>query len=370
MSESLVLRAVKTRQGGVDVFAFFMPGSRLLELAEISRISRDSDGSITGFQRPEIRSHVRGITEYLNRGDVLFPNAIVLALAPGTRFVAARGTKPARLSSGSDVGTLSIAMPAGQKAAWIVDGQQRALALAESTNKALLVPVVAFVTPNLSIHREQFVLVNKARPLSPRLIDELLPEVGALLPRDLSVRRVPSALCSALNESGDSPFRGLIRRPSLSLEGAVITDSVLTRLMRRSLADPRGALAAHMAPDGTADLEAMYRVMVAFWTAVRDAFPDAWGLPPDRSRLMHAAGLSAMGVLMDEVMTRAGAIAQGYNLALNALRRIAPFCRWTSGRWDVLNREWNDIECTTRDVRTLSNLLVSLERDSTWSASA
>jgi hypothetical protein len=75
--------------------------------------------------------------------------------------------------------------------------------------------------------------------------------------------------------------------------------------MRRSLQDPRGALAAHVAPDGSADLDAMYRMMKAFWSAVRDVFPHAWGLPPESSRLMHGAGLAAMGVLMDQVMTRA-----------------------------------------------------------------
>src|SRR5262249_32792820 len=146
---------------------------------------------------------------------------------------------------------------------------------------------------------------NKAKPLSPRLVDELLPQVGTVLPRDLAVRRVPSALCAALNASPESPFCGLIRRPSLEAPGAVVLDSGVTRMIRRSIQDPRGALAAHAAPDGSADLDAMYRLMVAYWTAVRDVFPDAWGFPPERSRLMHSAGIEAMGVLMDQVMTRA-----------------------------------------------------------------
>ena len=45
----------------------------------------------------------------------------------------------------------------------------------------------------LIVQREQFILVNKAKPLPTRLINELLPETGGIvLPRDLSARKVPS----------------------------------------------------------------------------------------------------------------------------------------------------------------------------------
>ena len=49
------------------------------------------------------------------------------------------------------------------------------------------------------MQREQFILVNKAKPLPTRLINELLPEVSAMLPRDLNARRLPSELCNLLN---------------------------------------------------------------------------------------------------------------------------------------------------------------------------
>jgi DGQHR domain-containing protein len=358
----LTVHAVRTRQAETDVFAFFLPGARILEIAELARISRSAPGDIVGFQRPEIRAHVRGIAEYLDRGAVLFPNAIILALAPGVKFSVKRGTKNRVSDALTASGTLTISARPGRKAAWIVDGQQRALALAETRGAALPVPVIGFISGELSVHREQFILVNKARPLDRRLIDELLPSVGAVLSRDLSTRRVPSALCAILAEASDSPFFQLIKRPSSTPATAVITDSSLTSLMRRSLQDPRGALAAHVAPDGSADLDAMYRMMKAFWGAVRDVFPYAWGVPPERSRLMHGAGLAAMGVLMDQVMTRPSVEVDEYTAARSVLERIAPSCRWTEGRWEALDRAWNDVQCTSKDVRALSNLLVSLER--------
>jgi hypothetical protein len=45
----------------------------------------------------------------------------------------------------------------------------------------------------------------------------------------------------------------------------------------------------------------MYRVLCAFWCAVRDTFSDASGRRPTESRVMHSAGIEAMGFLMDRV---------------------------------------------------------------------
>lgn len=356
------VHAVRTRQGGTEVFAFFVPGSRILEMAEIARIKLSTDSQIEGFQRPEIRAHVRAIAEYLAGGDVLFPNAVILAIA-GAKFNQKRGTKNDAVDGAGDAGVLSIPVRPGRKSAWIVDGQQRALALSESGGSNLPVPVIAFVSGDIAVHREQFILVNKARPLDKRLIDELLPTVGTVLPRDLSARRVPSILCAALADTPNSPFYQLVKRPSHSSPLAVVTDSTLTNLMRRSLQDPRGALAAHVDTDGTADTDAMYRLLVSFWSAVRDAFPDAWGLPPDRSRLMHAAGITAMGVLMDQIMTRHGNFGGNRAAVTSVLSRLAPYCRWTEGRWEALNRDWNDLQSTPKDQRLLSNYLIQLERD-------
>ncbi|WP_076862056.1 DGQHR domain-containing protein DpdB [Bradyrhizobium mercantei] len=356
------VHAIRTRQGGTEVFAFFVPGSRILEIAEIARIKQSTDSQIEGFQRPEIRAHVKAIAEYLAGGDVLFPNAVILAIA-GAKFNQKRGTKNETVDGAGDAGVLSIPVRPGRKSAWIVDGQQRALALAESGGSNLPVPVIAFVSSDIAVHREQFILVNKARPLDKRLIDELLPTVGTVLPRDLSARRVPSILCAALADTPNSPFYQLVKRPSHSSPLAVVTDSTLTNLMRRSLQDPRGALAAHVDTDGTADTDAMYRLLVSFWSAVRDAFPGAWGLPPDRSRLMHAAGITAMGVLMDQIMTRYGNFGGDPSAVRSVLTRLAPYCRWTEGRWEALNRDWNDLQSTPKDQRLLSNYLIQLERD-------
>ena len=65
-------------------------------------------------------------------------------------------------------GTLEIPVsngPDGPRPAWIVDGQQRSLALARTKNTRLPVPVAGFVAASLELQREQFLRVNTVQPL-------------------------------------------------------------------------------------------------------------------------------------------------------------------------------------------------------------
>jgi DGQHR domain-containing protein len=361
---TLAVRAVRTTQAGKAIYAFFVAGADLLKIAEISRVHRDAEGSLQGFQRKGIKSHVQSITDFLDQGPVLFPNSIILAISPRARFTAARGERPDGDLRVSEAGTLRIPLPLdGSRAAWIVDGQQRSIALSQAKDKTFPVPVVAFVSEELAVHREQFILVNKAKPLDPRLINELLPEVDALFPRDLTARKIPSLLVHRLQSSSDSPFRGLIRRLSEEEARAVVIDSALIKAIRLSIGGTLGALAPLKAHgDVQADVDGMYRILVAYWGAAKAAFPEAWGRPATESRLMHSAGIEAMSLLMDRIMSRAAPGADLHAHAHDALSRIAPHCRWTSGRWAELQRDWNEIQNLPRDIKLLSNHLARLDR--------
>ena len=239
--EFLKIRAVRSEQGnGIGVYAFFIYGADINRIADISRIRRD-DNELKGFQRREIRDHVKEITAFLDSGPVLFPNAIILALSPEVEFARSRGRAPGEASEVGETGTLSIPIyPEGRRAAWIVDGQQRSLALGAAKNSAIAVPVVGFVSDVLTTQREQFILVNKVKPLPTALINELLPEVSVLLPRDLAAKQLPSALCAALNTDPNSPFHGLIKRESDRT--GIVTDTALIETMKASLKTAAGAL--------------------------------------------------------------------------------------------------------------------------------
>jgi len=360
---TLAVRAVRTEQADKAVYAFFVAGADLLKIAEISRVHRDGEGALQGFQRKGIKSHVQAITEFLDQGPVLFPNAIILAISPRARFTQARGERPSGDVRVCEAGTLRIPLPTeGPKAAWIVDGQQRSIALSQAQNRSFPVPVVAFVSEELSVHREQFILVNKAKPLDPRLINELLPEVDTAFPRDLSSRKIPSELVNLLQSAPDSPFRGLIKRLSEDSSIAVVTDSALVKAIRNSINSALGSLAPYKATaESSADIDAMYRALVAYWSAVRVVFPEAWGRPATESRLMHSAGIEAMSILMDRIMSRAPPGTDLLAHSTESLSRIAPYCRWTSGRWTELQRDWNEIQNVGRDIKLLSGHLARLD---------
>lgn len=359
----VVVRALRTTQGDkLDVYAFFIKGSDIVQVADISRVERDAEEALKGFQRPEIKSHVKGIVDYLNQGAVLFPNAIILAMSPEVKFTASRGPRQAGDDGSAVSGTLQIPVfDEGARVAWIVDGQQRSLALAQATNKSIPVPVVAFVSDSLDVQREQFILVNKAKPLPTRLINELLPETsGILLPRELSSRKVPSEICNLLNRDPSSPFYGLIKRSSdKGKPGSVITDTAVITMIRNSMTNPLGALAAYKAAGKESnDVESMYRVLQTFWTAVKQTFPDAWGKDPRHSRLMHSSGIIAMGVLMDRIYARLSDAPHDVNAIKRELDRVAPACHWTKGHWESLGLAWNEIQNTTRDIKKLQDALV------------
>lgn len=366
MTAEVTVRALRTQQaGGVPVYAFFMAGVDVTRVADISRVGRDEADALKGFQRKEIREHVNGIVEFLDSGDVLFPNAIILALAPEVEFRQSRGPAPSGLDeAAAQAGTLTIPLrPEGRRAAWVVDGQQRSLALARARNGRLPVPVVGFVSADLKTQREQFILVNKVKALPRGLLNELLPEVGALLPRDLAVKKLPSELCHALNRDPGSPFHGLVRRESEPENAAaVVADTALIDAIKDNLKPPLGALSQFRSEQG-GEADAMYRTLVLYWGAVRIAFPDAWGRPPQESRLMHSAGIRAMSRLMDQVMLRADSTGNPQAEAQASLKRVAPHCRWTGGTWEALGWAWDEVQNTSRHVNRLTEFLVRLDRE-------
>jgi DGQHR domain-containing protein len=362
--DAVLVRALKTRQGTVDVYSFFLLGSDILKIADISRIARDEGDTLRGFQRKEIRTHVKAIVDFLDSGTVLFPNAIILAMSAEVEFKQSRGPTPAGMCESAVAGNLVIPIrPEGYRIAWIVDGQQRSLALARTNNNQLPVPVVGFISSDLETQREQFILVNKSKPLPVRLINELLPEVSAMLPRDLAAKKLPFELCKLLNRDPKSPFHKLIKYESENENtSAVVTDTALAEAIRRNLKAPMGALSQFkMQHDVHAD--AMYRTLVMYWTAVRDIFPEAWGKPATESRLMHSAGIRAMGELMDQIMLRADSSSTPDLIIRESLSRVANHCCWIDGTWENLGWHWNEVQSTNVHISRLSEHLIRLDRE-------
>jgi DGQHR domain-containing protein len=357
-------RALRIEQNpGIPLYLFALAAEEVGLVADVARIARNDAGKLIGYQRAEVRNHVKQILDYLNSGDVLFPNGLILALPDTVHFKSSRG--PATTDGLATAGTLVITYPADPEAprpAWIVDGQQRSRALSQTSNTRIPIPVAGFVAPTVEVQRDQFLRVNTVAPLPSNLVTELLPEVISAPSPRLAKRRMPSALVDVLNREPESPFFGMIKRASSDgddLRKAVVVDTGLVEAIRESLDSPSGVLFPYWnMATGSTDTESILRILITYWSAVRDVFPDAWGKPARRSKLMGGVGIRAMGRLMDRVMAQIDANdPQAPELARREVARIKDACHWTSGTWPEIGLPWNELQNVSRHISALSNFL-------------
>ena len=357
-------RALRIDQNpGIPLYLFALAAEEVALVADVARIARNDAGKLIGYQRAEVRNHVKQILDYLNSGDVLFPNGLILALPDTVHFKSSRG--PATTDGLATAGTLVITYPADPEAprpAWIVDGQQRSRALSQTANIRIPIPVAGFVAPTVEVQRDQFLRVNTVAPLPSNLVTELLPEVISAPSPRLAKRRMPSALVDVLNREPESPFFGMIKRASSDgddLRKAVVVDTGLVEAIRESLDSPSGVLFPYWnMATGSTDTESILRILITYWSAVRDVFPEAWGKPARRSKLMGGVGIRAMGRLMDRVMAQIDANdPQAPELARREVARIKDACHWTSGTWPEIGLPWNELQNVSRHISALSNFL-------------
>ncbi|MCP9274068.1 DGQHR domain-containing protein DpdB [Mycolicibacterium arenosum] len=357
-------RALRIEQNShTPLYLFALAADEVGLVADVARISRDEAGKLIGYQRGERRNHVKQILDYLNSGEVVFPNGLILALPDTVRFRSSRG--PATTDGLATAGTLEIPLPTNDsdpRPAWIVDGQQRSLALARTSNSKLAVPVAGFVASSLELQRDQFLRVNTVAPLPSNLVTELLPEVVSAPSPRLSQRKMPSALVDVLNRDPESPFFGLIKRASTDPDErrvAVVTDNSLVEAIKESLESPSGVLFPFRnIATGSTDTDGIRRILLVYWKAVRATFPDAWGRPATESRLMGGVGIRAMSRLMDRVMVHVDLSDAGAEKAARQeIMLIADHCCWTSGVWEELGLPWDEVQNVPKHIAAISNYL-------------
>jgi len=128
----LRLPALEVRQNAARSFyAFAVDGKQVPRFAAVSRIQREDDGKLKGYQRPEVLAHIQEIRNYIESNAPLLPNAVVIAFDGRVRFDPMRS--PPEAPDYARMGTLVIPVTDGEaeaaKPGFIVDGQQRLAAI-------------------------------------------------------------------------------------------------------------------------------------------------------------------------------------------------------------------------------------------------
>jgi DGQHR domain-containing protein len=343
----LSFTAVRADQSKDHTVATFAASARdILTFASIDRIGRDEEGNLSGFQRPQIAAHIREIRDYLEKPDAILPNPIVVAFTKGVEVI----------EIGDSICKIGIDISRGPLGL-VVDGQQRLTALSQLEDKGFKVFVSVVICKNEAELRRQFVLINNTRPLPKSLIYELLPGVENL-PARFDGRSTAAEFIDRLNYAPFSSLKGQIHQHT-NPDG-LISDTALQKVIMNSLSD--GIMRDLMqTPNGR---DRSLRLVSEFYKAVQMVFPEAWwGHTPKTSRLLHGAGIGALGYVMEVLATLDG--ARSWEEFTKGLGCLADRTAWTSGHWDFGGgdvRHWKAIQNVNRDVTTLAQYLVKIVR--------
>jgi len=327
-----------------NVLSFSAGAKEILQFAAIDRLSRDENGILQGFQRPQVVNHIREIKDYLSKKDAILPNSIVVAFTSGVQV------EKTSLEGISEV----IITVEGKPKGLVVDGQQRLTALSQIEGKDFEVLVSCIVCHSEEELRRQFILINNTKPLPKSLIYELLPTVDGLPPR-LSSRSMASSLSERLNFDENSSIHTMIKmhtNPS-----GIIQDTIVQKMIMNSLEN--GALREIVSqPDGT---DESFQLISDFYQAVTEVFPEAWyRQTPRSSRLVHGAGIIAMGYVMEHLyFSEQARSVSDFKQGLSLLEGKTS---WTSGTWNFGDRQpkWNELQNLNRDWMALSNYLLAV----------
>lgn len=346
--------AIKIKQGNKTVYTFKANGKHILDFASISRIKRNEEGTLEGYQRITVTRHVEEIANYLDSEGAILTNSIVICFDDNVVF------EP--IDESSDFGHLIIP-ESEEKNGWIVDGQQRVTALSKIKKDNFEVVVNAFITNDAHEQKEQFILVNNTKPLPKSLIYELIPDVDVEVPKNLADKRIPMLLIQELNSRKDSPFYKKIK--THTNPDGIIKDNTLIKAFNHSLQD--GILfnyTANIITGNTkADIEGMVSILYAYWGAVAQVFKDDWKLQPNKTRLTHGAGIIGLSFVMEELIHQIGEkdfyITQDF---LHHIEKLGEKCSWSNGQWNFGNgitRDALEIQNINKDISMLTSYLMS-----------
>jgi DGQHR domain-containing protein len=360
VAQVLRLNALRLEQRpDVPLFVFGVNGRVIHQFASVQPAERSADGVLEGYQRAKVQRHIAEILSYLSREDAILPNAIVIALGEAVAFTPLPG---ALKNEWGTPGCLRIPLPVGgwAKPAFIVDGQQRVAALAQlDPRRSFPVVVIGFHSESAELQREQFVVVNRTKPLPRDLLNELLPHIDTFISRAWTLRRVAARVMEILRFDKQSPFYGRIRGLGASGVGCNMSQAAILEVIETSIRRG-GVLTAYGSGGDDSDIAGMAGIISLFFSAVARTWRFAWNESPRTSRLVHGVGIAAMGRLMDVLMAEVDASRP--RAVVSVMRRVSRLeeaCAWTGGRWPApLDCPWDALQNTPQDRRRLAEFLV------------
>ncbi|WP_210651513.1 DGQHR domain-containing protein [Nocardioides sp. SYSU D00065] len=374
---------------GSSRYQFSIEGRLVRGLARIDRLDALAG---TGQQRDEIKAHVGRIREGVASGTHV-PNPVLLVMLEESTqildvleevgddtpnsFVVIRPLEEFQevvRDNGAVVQRSRIVEMSfpwrraafdEEKSVLLVDGQQRtaALSLIGVEDLAFIDLGVSAVVANDEEAKRVFQVANDSVKISTDFSKALLASMEEA-PGYLKDEQITAEVVRLLAlDDTDSPFYDIVKYPGSKAAGTVVVyNSVfgIVASFRRGLPE-----------DLTGDAATLSAIVADGFRAVRDTWPDAWGLKPSESKLMHGAGLRAVTQVLVEKMQ--GYLTNGEDLGadetkaklLASLGRLSTKVVWTDAAaaagTATQKKHWReDIsgrQNTNQDITALSGFL-------------
>ena len=217
--------ALKTKIGEHEAYIFAINPGKLLPISYISHRGNQSIDDINAFQRMVSKSRLKNIASFIKDSKGFFPNSLLINIDSRQK-----GAEYMTMTKSEDVEFGALTLPGYFKTAWIIDGQHRLLAFAETPQKdTLQVPVIAFHDLDPGIQANMFVDINnKQKKVTKNIIIELNATLkwGSPKPKEM-LESMHARTMMYLNKNEDSPLKGFIALTGENKRGKPFTTNTI-----------------------------------------------------------------------------------------------------------------------------------------------
>ena len=262
---------VRLKQNNNNFILTKMKAIHLTKIAYASvRGEAEEEGAVQRVLSPR---RISGVKEFVLQGGD-FPNCIVLNWVGTTLQV---------------VGD-AISIPEEPRTAQIIDGQHRVAGLTEAIKVSKVVanldiPIALYQNLTTQQCADIFLSINtEQKPVSRTLVYDLYGVASVHLIDRTALRA--KDIATALNESDDSPYFGLIKFPgSPRMRGGIALSTVVSAL--KPIVDDKGPLELA----GIKELERQTSVLLNLFSALKLKYGEQWESP--ENAFLYASGFMA-----------------------------------------------------------------------------
>lgn len=200
--------ALQAKMGEHTCYTFSIRPDYLLKIAYVSHRAKGKATDVDTYQRMIRKTRLKKIRKYIDENGI-FPTNIVINLE-GSRTVRFDKREDGG-DQGARYGTLHLRP--SYRSAWIIDGQHRLFAYSGSPRASTsFLSVLAFEGLPADQQAQLFIDINhEQKSVKRSLLQELYAELHWDSPDEASrAQAVVSKAIHALDEEGDSPFRGRV----------------------------------------------------------------------------------------------------------------------------------------------------------------